>query len=67
MATPFHVFLSHRSADETAVEALARRLRAEGLEPWLDSWHLVPGEPWQPALEQALTECASCAVFIGPG
>ena len=32
----FHVFLSHNSADKPAVEELARRLKAEGMEPWLD-------------------------------
>src|ERR1019366_3423470 len=63
----FHVFLSHNSADKPAVEELARRLKAEGMEPWLDKWHLIPGDPWQPAIEEVLAECASCAVFIGAG
>ena len=61
----FHVFLSHNSADKPAVEELARRLKAEGMEPWLDKWHLIPGDRWQPAIEEVLAECASCAVFIG--
>ena len=52
----FHVFLSHNSADKPAVEELAVRLRREGIEPWLDKWNLVPGEPWQPAIERALDE-----------
>jgi hypothetical protein len=48
----YHVFLSHSSADKPAVEQLARRIREEAkLEPFLDQWHLVPGAPWQPALE----------------
>src|SRR5688572_22561681 len=63
----YHVFLSHSSEDKPAVEELARRLQGEGVEPWLDKWHLIPGEPWQPALEEALGACDSCAVFIGPG
>jgi diguanylate cyclase (GGDEF)-like protein/PAS domain S-box-containing protein len=64
--TIFHVFLSHNSADKPAVEALAVRLRKEGIEPWLDKWNLIPGEAWQPAIEKALDDCATCAVFIGP-
>jgi hypothetical protein len=28
------------------VEELARKLRAEGFEPFLDKWHLVPGRLW---------------------
>jgi tetratricopeptide (TPR) repeat protein len=62
----FQVFLSHSNADKPAVEALARRLRTEGFEPWLDRWHLIPGDPWQPAIEQALAESRTCAVFVGP-
>src|SRR5690349_10461987 len=60
------VFLSHNSADKPAVEGLARRLMAAGIQPWLDTWNLIPGEPWQEAIEQALGQCATCAVFIGP-
>jgi tetratricopeptide (TPR) repeat protein len=63
----FQVFLSHSSGDKAAVEELAVRLRREGIEPWLDKWNLVPGDPWQPAVERALDECATCAVVIGPG
>ena len=46
------VFLSHNSADKPAVEALALRLRQEtDIEPWLDKWNLIPGQPWQEELE----------------
>ena len=63
----FDVFLSHSSRDKPAVEALTHRLEDEAhLNPWLDKWHLVPGEPWQEALEQALDASRTCAVFIGP-
>src|SRR6266850_315535 len=64
--TAYHVFLSHNSQDKPAVEELARRLQKEGVEPWLDKWHLIPGDPWQEDLEQALAACACCAVFVGP-
>src|ERR1700751_2371204 len=63
---PFHVFLSHRRADKPAVEGLARRLAKEGIQAWLDKWHLIPGDPWQPAIEKALAESETCAVFVGP-
>jgi WD40 repeat protein len=63
----YHVFLSHNSADKAAVELIARRLREEAdLEPFLDSWHLVPGDPWQEGLERALDASGTCAVFLGP-
>jgi hypothetical protein len=63
---PFHVFLSHSTADKPAVEELARRLAEEGIQVWLDKWHLIPGDPWQPAIEKALAESETCAVFVGP-
>jgi hypothetical protein len=62
-----HVFLSHSTADKPAVEELARRLHdKEGIQAWLDKWNLIPGASWQPAIEDALKECESCAVFVGP-
>src|SRR5262245_16060922 len=66
MDTHRFVFLSHNSDDKLAVETIARRLRDEGFKPWLDSWQLVPGEKWQPALEKALTEARASVVFVGP-
>lgn len=69
MANPnpgYDVFLSHNSADKPAVEQLARRLLDAGIQPWLDTWNLIPGDPWQEGLEEALDTCATCAVFMGP-
>jgi len=63
----YHVFLSHNSQDKPQVEALALRLRERGLNPFLDKWCPVPGEPWQEAIEEVLRVSASCAVFLGPG
>jgi len=62
----YDVFLSHNSADKPAVGTLARRLVEAGLTPWLDTWNLVPGEPWQEAIEEALDACQTVAVFLGP-
>jgi len=63
----YQVFLSHSSGDKAHVEKIAVRLVNEaGINPFLDKWHLVPGEPWQEALEEALGESETCAVFLGP-
>lgn len=62
----FDVFLSHNSDDKDDVEFLAKRLVDEAsLKPFLDKWHLVPGNPWQEALEVALDRSRTCVVFIG--
>lgn len=62
----YDVFLSHHSSDKPLVEMIAARLEDEaGLKPFLDKWHLVPGEPWEEELEKALDQGATCAVFLG--
>ncbi|MEQ9500225.1 MAG: SUMF1/EgtB/PvdO family nonheme iron enzyme [Deltaproteobacteria bacterium] len=66
MSYAYDVFLSHHAADKPVVEAIARRLEAAGLKPFLDKWHLVAGQPWQPALEDALRRSRTVAVFVGP-
>jgi WD40 repeat protein len=30
-----------------------------------DEWHLIPGDPWQEPLEEALDASRTCAVFLG--
>ena len=62
----YDVFLSHNNRDKPTVEALAQRLHAVGVSAFLDKWHLIPGQPWQEALEDALDESSTCAVFLGP-
>jgi hypothetical protein len=63
----FDVFLSHNGKDKPAVEHIARLLRDEyDQKVWLDKWNLVPGEAWQEGLENALDDCQTFAVFLGP-
>lgn len=65
--TPIYdVFLSHNNADIAAVERIAVRLREAGLRPFLDKWHLVPGQPFIPAIEKALEDSQTVAAFFGP-
>jgi tetratricopeptide (TPR) repeat protein len=67
MSFEYDVFLSHNSKDKPAVETIANLLGQNySLRCWLDKWNLVPGEPWQEALEDALDECETVAVFVGP-
>jgi hypothetical protein len=64
----FDVFLSHNSDDKAAIEYLARRLQQAdiGLRPFVDTWHLVPGNAWVKGLADALRQSATTAIFIGP-
>src|ERR1051326_8605013 len=60
------VFLCHNRADTEPVQELARRLKAEGVGVWLDTWNLIPGERFAPKIQDALEQCSAVAVFLGP-
>jgi Novel STAND NTPase 1/TIR domain len=62
----YHAFLSHNGAEKSLVEQLAYELERRGLSCWLDKWNLIPGDPWQPAIEEALSTCDTCVIFFGP-
>ena len=65
-ASSYDLFLSYNSADHTLVEEIARKLRDEGLEPFLDRWYLAPGARWRSKLEDTLSSCKAVAIFVGP-
>jgi WD40 repeat protein len=65
--SPYDVLLSHSGTAVPTLESLARKLQDAGVKPFFDRWHLVPGEPRQEALENALDQSRTCAVFLdGP-
>ena len=64
-AGAFDVFLCHNWADKPAVKKIGRQLRERSILPWLDEWELRPGQPWQPILEQQISQIKSAAVFVG--
>jgi hypothetical protein len=53
---PYDVFLSHNSGDKPPVRRLAERLRAAGLQVWLDEWVIKPGDDIYLAIERGLQE-----------
>jgi hypothetical protein len=60
----FDVFLCHNSADKPTVQQLAEELVARELRVWLDAWELIPGRPWQEALEAIVRTAWSVAVLV---
>jgi|SRR5271166_3198593 len=65
-ASNYDLFLSYNSADHEVVEDVARKLRDEGLEPFLDRWYLAAGVRWRSKLEDTLSSCKAVAIFVGP-
>jgi hypothetical protein len=62
----FDVFISHSSEDKPFVRRLAEELRKRSITLFLDEEQLVPGQPWQEALDRAVRSAGSVLVFIGP-
>jgi hypothetical protein len=58
-------FLSYNSSDRNEVKTLAAYLKESGLNLWLDQWDLLPGDPWQEKLQEALDDYAACLIFWG--
>jgi len=56
------VFLCHASGDKPAVRDLYRRLRFDGIAPWLAEEDLLPGQDWQLEIPKAVR--SSDAVII---
>ena len=61
----FDTFLSHNSKDKPIVRQLADALVARGMRPWLDELELVPGRPWQEALEDIIQTTKTAVVMFG--
>ncbi|MET0625769.1 MAG: TIR domain-containing protein [Pyrinomonadaceae bacterium] len=62
----FHVFLCHNSKDKPEVRLLAKKLREQGLLPWLDDEGIPAGERFLPALEEMIDNVPAAAVVVGP-
>jgi TIR domain len=50
-------FLCHSSSDKPTVRNLYRRLRADGISPWLDEEEILPGQFWETEIRKAIRSC----------
>jgi formylglycine-generating enzyme required for sulfatase activity len=48
------IFISYAREDQRRVEELYQKLLAAGYQPWLDREHILPGQKWEPVINQAL-------------
>jgi hypothetical protein len=59
-------FLSYCRDDSDFVLQLAGDLKAAGASVWLDQLDIVPGQPWDRAVEDALRNCPRMLVILSP-
>src|SRR5688500_14796751 len=60
------VFLCHASEDKDGVRELYRKLRADGVEPWLDEEALLGGQRWEEQIVEAVTGSDVVIVCLSP-
>jgi hypothetical protein len=60
------VFLSYSRTDAPAVRQIQVYLKQAGFATFLDRDQLPAGQPWLPALEQAIARCTAVVVLVGP-
>jgi len=48
------VFLCHSSADKGGIRNLYDKLKADGIDPWLDEKKLLPGQKWELEIQKAI-------------
>lgn len=63
---PLRVFLCHAKEDKPKVRELYRRLRADGVEVWLDEKSLLPGQDWRVEIPKAVREADVVIVCMSP-
>ncbi|MFJ8399192.1 toll/interleukin-1 receptor domain-containing protein [Streptomyces microflavus] len=58
-----HAFISHNHRDKPVVQPLASRLRLIGVDVWLDSWEIQPGDSIPGKVNEALGVVDTVMVF----
>ncbi|CAG1001555.1 hypothetical protein ANAEL_03002 [Anaerolineales bacterium] len=53
---PLKVFLCHAHPDADKVRALYARLKADGVDAWLDKENIIPGQDWEMEIRDAVRE-----------
>lgn len=63
---PLEMFFSYSRDDREFAFRVAEDLKGAGASVWLDQRDIVPGERWDRAVEDALTECRCVVVTLSP-
>ena len=58
------VFCSHRQIDKPKVMEVARKLADAGIEAWVDTWEIKPGEDFVAAINSGLSTCDAGLIFF---
>ena len=59
-----HIFLIHAHSDKIKVHNLYARMIDDGLDVWLDSENIRPGQVWQKEINDAILKCDVVVVCL---
>lgn len=63
--TARRVFISHASEDKSFVLPLAKRLRSDGVDAWVDYWEILPGDGLtQKIFDEGIKDCEAFVVVL---
>ena len=62
----FDAFLSYSRKDENEAVALRKELEQRGLHVWFDKTEILPGDRWQPKMEEGLQNSKAVLFLYGP-
>jgi formylglycine-generating enzyme required for sulfatase activity len=66
MSDEIKIFISYARADSGQVLPLYHRLKAAGVNPWIDQEDLLPGVKWRTAIEKAMLEADCFLLCLSP-
>jgi hypothetical protein len=66
-ASKTRVFIAHTSQDAEWARQLRERLRAAGIDAWLDETDLAAGTDWAEAVRDAMAESSHVVFLVGRG
>jgi len=62
-----YVFMSYSRKDEELMRQIAKFLRSQGIQVWVDNEKLIPGTPiWEEAVEKGIKNAAAVVVVLSP-
>ena len=61
----YDVFIAHAGADGTPACELHAALKRRGLVPFVDRFDLMPGDPWDEVLPEALADSRVAVILVG--
>ena len=64
MTKPIQVFLCHASEDKDEIVKIHKKLKQNGIKPWMDKEDLKPGQLWDQEIKKAIKASDHVIIFF---